>query len=516
MFYLERSTKNNKQNKSLKNHASILLICQIVTVSSFLSINIAYADPILQIKTLPENLAQLLPPIDPAPVIFDMPLHGLSASDALKTSKVQQEGKIQLIIEQQNSSQIEAINNPFSVLLYEALRTNTTSNHPQDEAIKAFYEARAYQPLWLDENGYNSQAKALKSVLENANAHGLKPSSYKVTEPTSDRVEAEISLSCASIRYARDARGARLNPRKISRLITAEPTIPQTQDILIALSTASDTGKILEEFNPQHAGYKGLKSKLAEQNDPKKQAEIIANMERWRWLPRDLGASHFFVNIPEYQLRMVRNGVEMHQTRVIVGKTETPSPVFSGDMDHIIVNPYWNIPPSIALKEMLPKLQSDPYALQRKGFEIVKRGRVVDPATIDWSAGVKNITIRQPPGEHNALGFIKFMFPNDHAVYLHDTPSRGLFSNSERAFSHGCIRVQDPFKLAEMVLKLEHGISQHRLEAMAGGSERYFNLQTKLPVHLVYFTSFVDGYGQLQSQPDIYGFNKRVKVALGL
>jgi L,D-transpeptidase YcbB len=501
MFYLKQNSK------------SVLLMAKIILVGHLLLLNNAYADPSSQIKTSSQNLAQAFPAIDPAPVIFDIPSHGLSASDALRTSKVLQ---IQPISEQPTSPQIELINNPFSVLLYQALNAKVASHHPQDEAIKVFYEARAYSPLWLDENGYNSQAKAIKTVLENAASHGLKPSFYKTLETANNRVEAEISITIAAIRYARDARGARLNPRLISRLITAEPTIPQTPDILAALSTASDTGKILEEFNPQHAGYKALKSKLAEQNEPKKQGDIIANMERWRWLPRDLGASHIFVNIPEYQLRMVREGVEIHQARVIVGKTETPTPIFSGDMDHLIVNPYWNIPPSIALKEMLPKLQSDPYALQRKGFEIVKRGRVVDPATIDWSAGVKNITIRQPPGERNALGFIKFMFPNDHAVYLHDTPSRGLFFNSERAFSHGCIRVQDPFKLAEMVLKTEHKMSEQRLQSMAGGQERYFNLQAKLPVHLSYFTSFVDDYGQLQSRPDIYGLSKRVRFALGL
>jgi L,D-transpeptidase YcbB len=499
MFYLKQNSK------------SVLFRAKIILVGHLLLLNNAYADPNNQIKTPPQNLAQAFPTIDPAPVIFDIPSHGLSASDELRTSKVQQ---IQPISEQPTSPQIELTNNPFSVLLYQALNAKAASHHPQDEAVKAFYEARAYQPLWLDKSGYNSPAKSIKIVLDNAGSHGLKSSSYKTQD--NNRVEAEISVTFTAIRYARDARGARLNPRLISRLITAEPTIPKAEEVLAALSTASDAAKILEEFNPQHAGYKALKSKLAEQIDPKKQADIIANMERWRWLPRDLGSSYILVNIPEYQLRMVQNSVEVHQTRVIVGKPETPTPIFSGDMDHLIVNPYWNIPPSIALKEMLPKLQSDPYALQRKGFEIVKRGRVVDPATIEWSAGVKNITIRQPPGERNALGFIKFMFPNDHAVYLHDTPSRGLFSNSERAFSHGCIRVQDPFKLAEMVLSAEHGISQHRLEAMAGGQERYFNLQTKLPVHLGYFTSFVDDYGQLQSRPDIYGLSKRVRIALGL
>ena len=486
----------------------------ILTLAAYYFLNLGILNAQQIISTVPsssKSLVDAFPAIDPAPIIFDIPKHRLLDSDALQTSKIELEPKKQVALIELSAQQNS---NPVSVQLYEALLAKTASH--QDRAVKEFYEARAYQPLWTHENGYNQRAVAIKTTLDNAASHGLKLAGYKTPDFANNRIEAEIGFTNAAIRYARDAGGARVNPRNISRLITAEPTIPQTQNILIALSTSNDAGKTLEDYNPQHTGYKALKDKLAEQVDPKKQADIIANMERWRWLPRDLGSSHIMVNIPEYQLRMVRNGVEVHQTRVIVGKIQTPSPVFSGDMDHLIVNPYWNIPPSIALKEMLPKLQSDSYALKAKGFEIVKRGRVVDPATIDWSAGVKNITIRQPPGERNALGFIKFMFPNDHAVYLHDTPSRGLFANSERALSHGCIRVAEPFKLAEIVLSLEYGISETRLRSMAGGSEHYFNMQTKLPVHLVYFTSFVDGYGQLQSRPDIYGISKKVKVALGL
>ena len=483
------------------------------------------------------NLIIALPHLDSVPVIFDIVKRKLSELDALQTSKINIEGKNsskdetepkikkQIAPTEQLSSvglASEFVSNPFSVQLFEALRINEhylekTQNvsRIQDKAIKDFYEARAYQPLWTDKNGYNQQAKSVKAVLDNASENGLKASSYKALDFNNNQVEAEISFTNAVVKYARDAGGARLNPRNISKLITVEPTIAQPKDILLALDTSSDAGKTLEEYNPQHGGYKALKTVLVKEVDPQNQADIIANMERWRWVPRDLGSAYILVNVPEYQLSMVRNGTEVHRARIIVGKPETPSPVFSGNMDHVIVNPYWNIPPSIALKEMLPKLQKNPYAMQAKGFEIVKRGRVVDPATIDWSGGVKNITIRQPPGERNALGFVKFMFPNDHAVYLHDTPSRGLFANSERAFSHGCIRVQNPFKLAEIILSVEHNLSEERLHSMAGGSERYFNMQTKLPVHLVYFTNFVDEYGQLETRPDIYGFNRRVKTALG-
>jgi L,D-transpeptidase YcbB len=216
MFYLKQYSK------------SAFHVANIIFVSCLLSSTISYADPNQQITISHQNLSKAFPAIDPAPVIFDIPSHGLSASDALRTSKVLQ---IQPISEQPTSPQIEPINNPFPVLLYQALNAKAASHHPQDEAIKVFYEARAYSPLWLDENGYNSQAKAIKTVLENAASHGLKPSSYKVQEKANNRVEAEISITTAAIHYARDARGARLNPRLISRLITAEPTIPQTHEI---------------------------------------------------------------------------------------------------------------------------------------------------------------------------------------------------------------------------------------------------------------------------------------------
>lgn len=459
------------------------------------------------------RLVNGLPAMDSNPVIPDNHEYKASEPNIFQTSKIHIQNNSYATIVQPLA---ELNTNPFSIQLYEFLLAKTSSHKAQDQLIKDFYEARAYQPLWTDQTGYNQSAKAVKMTLDNAASHGLKTASYKIPDFISNQLEAEISLTNAAIRYAGDAAGARLNPRNISRLITAEPVLANIKDILQALGTSKEAGKTLEEYNPQHIGYKALKTKLAEQVDPVKQADIIANMERWRWLPHDLGNSYILVNIPEYQLYMVRNGAEIHQTRVIVGKPQTPTPVFTGAMDHLIVNPYWNIPPSIILKEMLPKLQSDPYALHAKGFEIIKRGRVVDPSTVNWSGSIENISIRQPPGERNALGLIKFMFPNDHAVYLHDTPSRGLFANSERAFSHGCIRVLEPFKLAELVLSADHNVSEGRLRSMIGGSERYFNMQTKLPVHIVYFTNFVDSYGQLQSSPDIYGFNRRVKLALGL
>ena len=160
------------------------------------------------------------------------------------------------------------------------------------------------------------------------------------------------------------------------------------------------------------------------------EGEIVANMERWRWLPRDMGEDRIEVNVPDYALKVTKAGTVVHRTRVVVGKPQNATPIFSDTMRYLIVNPYWNVPVSIIKKEMMPKLAADPSYLTRQGYEVTQyRGQVV---------------VRQPPGERNALGRIKFMFPNEHSVYLHDTPSRHLFANAERAYSHGCVRVENP------------------------------------------------------------------------
>lgn len=247
--------------------------------------------------------------------------------------------------------------------------------------------------------------------------------------------------------------------------------------------------------------------------------DIIVNMERWRWLPRDLGTAYVMVNIPEYMVRIVDNGKVIHQTRVIVGKPDTPTPLLTRDMTYAVVNPYWNIPPNIARKEMVPNLQRDPYYLARQGIEITRNGKVVDPTTVNWANGASGYSFRQPPGERNALGRIKFMFPNDHSVYLHDTSSPRLFANEKRAYSHGCMRVQDPLSFGEVIFGLgmrDDSWSQERIGKMFGGAERYLTFKQKIPVHVVYFTVWVDETGVLRGRDDIYGIDAKMRELLHL
>ncbi|WP_370676762.1 L,D-transpeptidase family protein [Pleomorphomonas sp. PLEO] len=248
------------------------------------------------------------------------------------------------------------------------------------------------------------------------------------------------------------------------------------------------------------------------------EGEIIANMEMWRWMPRDLSQDYVLVNIPEFKVRVFRHGQKVHEARVVVGKSTNQTPIFSGEMQYLVVNPYWHVPESIKVKEMLPEIKADPAGyFSRHGYEVTWDGQLIDPTRIIWDENaVKAVGIRQVPGEANALGHIKFMFPNQHAVYLHDTPLRSLFNRDVRAFSHGCVRVDDPMSFADAVLQGDPQWTVPKLQAMFGGDEKRVDIATHLKVHLAYFTAFVDDGGKLQIRDDIYGHIQAIKKALGM
>lgn len=244
-------------------------------------------------------------------------------------------------------------------------------------------------------------------------------------------------------------------------------------------------------------------------------ADVIVNMERWRWLPRDLGELYVIVNVPDFHLDVMKAGKSIHHARVITGRPENQTPIFSETMEYVVVNPYWNVPYSIVKKEMMSKLQAG-----RLGgsYEVEVGNRTVDPSTVDWSTvSPGNVSIRQRPGDGNALGNIKFMFPNQHSVYIHDTSSRSLFSRDYRALSHGCVRVHEPFSFADAVLSEEpETLDGSRLKKMLGRGEKTVMLKRHVPVHIVYFTEFVDDAGQVQTRRDIYGHDARMRRILGL
>lgn len=246
------------------------------------------------------------------------------------------------------------------------------------------------------------------------------------------------------------------------------------------------------------------------------EATILANMERWRWLPRDPGARHVWVDIPGYDLAVVRDGQQVFHTRVVVGKDTNQTPSLSSAINNIVVNPYWNVPVSIVSKEMLARIKANPSYLTRNNYEVLYRGQPMDPTRIVWNENAaRALSIRQKPGGRNALGTVKFLFPNAFSVYLHDTPSKSKFENSDRADSHGCVRVQNPMDFAAALLEGEPSLSGEKIAAMVGGKERWVKVPEPIPVHLTYFTATVDNNGRLVLRDDIYDRDAKLKKKLG-
>ena len=239
--------------------------------------------------------------------------------------------------------------------------------------------------------------------------------------------------------------------------------------------------------------------------------QVALNLQRWRGMPDDLGERHFMVNVPYFHLIAREQGKPVMDIRVIVGKVGNNTPLFSDEMESVVFSPYWNIPDSIAQGETLPAIARDPAYLARQNIEIIRTsGEVVSASDVDWNdpEALKGYAFRQRPGAGNALGHVKFLFPNPHNVYLHDTPTDQLFGKPTRAFSHGCIRVEEPEQLAKYVLRDYPEWDESSIgQAMHSGHEKHVRLKERIPVHIVYFTAWVDENGGLHFQPDIYGYD---------
>lgn len=275
--------------------------------------------------------------------------------------------------------------------------------------------------------------------------------------------------------------------------------------------------KLQQRWGLQADGVVGEKTRAVLNRDPADIIEtLIANLERWRWVPRDLEQRRIEVNIADFSLQALDRGQAMLGMKVIVGRDDRATPLFSGEITYVVLNPYWNVPRKIALRDLLPRFQRNPALVDALGFEIWStlgdKPLRMPPETLDWNtlnAEFFPYRLRQKFGDDNALGQVKFMFPNRYAVYLHDTPETQLFERDVRAFSSGCVRVEKPRALL-------HWLSQGEVawpeRGSAGNQQRL--LRSAVPVHLQYWTAWVDAQGELQLRPDIYAWDLRIVQAL--
>jgi murein L,D-transpeptidase YcbB/YkuD len=406
------------------------------------------------------------------------------------------------------------------------------------------------------------------------------PDFASLTDPAA-LADAEITLTSSVIIYAHHAQIGRVHWSRVSGDIFYDQNAPDPPQVLTNVMEGKDVGEVLAAYEPHAEAYLALKAKLAElragrdtgkaqiangpslkigmhdervphlrarldvggeggatydkpladavkkfqaihklkstgaldaatvealngRSSDRQTDMIIANMERWRWMPRDLGSTYVIVNLPDYTLRVIRQGKQVWMTRIVVGKPATPTPIMSAQIKSITINPTWNVPDSIAANEYLPLLQQDPTILQRMGLQV------------SYNPG-GTIHLSQPPGEQNALGQLRFNFPNKFLVYQHDSNQKQLFGNDRRAESHGCMRVQDPVKYAEVLLSMVRsgeGYTQDRIRRMFGAYENDIQFPTFIPVHLTYQTAFVDDQGNLETREDIYGRDQALLAIL--
>jgi L,D-transpeptidase YcbB len=406
------------------------------------------------------------------------------------------------------------------------------------------------------------------------------PDFTSLTDPAA-LADAEMRLTASVVAYAHHAATGRVHWTRVSGDILYELKPPTPAEVLTGMAGSKDVGETLAGYEPQAPGYVALKAKLAEQragkgpagkapiaNGPSlkvgmtdarvpqlrerlgvagdgdtfdktladavkkfQQAHevkatgqltqqtvdvlngrqtdrptdiILANMERWRWMPHDLGKTFVMVNLPDFTLRVVQNEHQVWTTKIVDGKPATPTPIMTAEMRSITINPTWNIPDTIAAKEYVPLMRQDPGILERMGLNVTRNAN-------------GTIHISQPPGPQNALGQLRFNFPNKFFVYQHDSNEKFLFSNPVRDASHGCMRVENPVRYAEVLLAIarpREGYTEQRIRSMFGNTEIDIRLPATIPVHVTYQTAFVDGDGKLQFRNDIYDRDRELLAIL--
>jgi murein L,D-transpeptidase YcbB/YkuD len=504
---------------------------------------------------------------------------------------------------------------------------NTSKTNKDDAAAAvAFYGARSEKPLWVDSAGFTAGAKSAMDEVRKADDWGLSAAAFDLpalagTPSTEALAEAEGKLTLALLKYVRFARGGRINPSSLSRILDVTPPIKDPNTVLTELVAASAPDAYLRDQHPKHPQFqllhkallkargpaepaveidpslkvslpatkltlkvgvdhpnvallrqrmkvpaeggatetlfdeklqlalkayqveKGLKAtgelskatrlalnKEVESHrgpDPDRDEQLIVlNMERWRWLPETLGRVYVWNNIPEYTTRVIKGDEVLFKERIIVGLPQWATPVFSETMKTIVFNPSWGMPDGIKTRELAPRLRAagggffffggggGGNIIRAYGLDVYRGGRKIDPDSVDWSnADVRSYSFIQPAGGKNPLGQVKFMFPNRHDVYMHDTIERSLFAQPNRALSHGCIRVQDPMKFARLMLAEGNGLDARGVEqAIAGGGE--VKLKEPIPVHITYLTAVADADGRISTFGDLYGHDGRLSAAL--
>jgi murein L,D-transpeptidase YcbB/YkuD len=414
--------------------------------------------------------------------------------------------------------------------------TGLRSSAPAEDiaALEAFYNART-EALWMTDMGFSSEAQATIDEILKADDWGLSgsafalPSAGDLPDSADEQALGEIKLDLAVLKYARHARGGRTDPDKLKN-VDLVPVLPNPKTVMAEIAVAPEPNLYLQSLHPKHEQFQRLHQALLKARaeseagaKPRNMQKILINMERWRWMPQDLGALHVWLNIPEYMAYIVKNGKTIHSEKIVVGKPVYATPVFSADLKSIVFNPEWTVPSTIIREDLLPRLRggggmfgSNTSVLKQHKLNVRYNGKKVDPGSIDWNrVNMAAISFTQDPGPTNVLGKVKFLYPNRHSVYMHDTIKRELLNREVRSEGHHCPRVANPGKVAAVILAEDKGMPQSEIDKLlASGYNAAVTINGHVPVHTTYFTAAVDDEGKVRTFADIYGMDGQTAAAV--
>ena len=450
--------------------------------------------------------------------------------------------------------EVGAVAAPLANPLAEALRKALTSFEPpaddeernEQAALTTFYAERDHASVWLTSTGdFTAKASTAIAEIRRADEWGLDPRDFPLPGAPSqtgatatagpERIAAaEVGFSLTILKYARYARGGRIiHPAaQLSSYLDRRPQLLKPRLIIDGMAAAEAADAYLRGLHPQHAQFERLRQKYlaalgrnlgktrgAAGASPEAK-KLLANMEQWRWMPTDMGDLYIWNNIPEYLQRVVKNGEVLQTERIVAGEIGKQTPIFTRPMRKVTFKPTWKVPESIKVRELWPSLLKGGALMREWALEVyTKEGQQLDWRRMDWTkTDIREYDVIQPNGPKSVLGKVKFSFPNQHTVFMHDTLARDkyMFNAAQRTYSHGCMRVDHPMRLAEVLLREDKGWDAQKVaEAFnTGPFNNEVAIDRKIPVHTTYFTARVDDEGKLYTFPDVYGHERRIIQAL--
>jgi L,D-transpeptidase YcbB len=414
----------------------------------------------------------------------------------------------------------------------------TDEERNERAALLAFYEARSFEPIWVAKTELTGGGSAVVTEIKHANEWGLDlrdfalPPDGEMINPTPVTLaQVETTLSLAVLKYARYARGGRIiNPsEQLSTYLDRRPQLADPKVVITTIATATEPGTFLRMMHPQHPQFEKLRQKYlavvnkkelnakSESSDAKR---LLANMEEWRWMPIDMGDFYVWNNIPEFTQRVVKAGEVINTERIVAGELSKQTPIFSRPMRKVTFKPTWKVPESIKVRELWPSLLRGGGLMTQWALEVqTKEGQPVNWRTMNWAkTDIREYDVIQPNGPKSVMGKVKFSFPNPHTVFMHDTLERDkyMFNIGQRTFSHGCMRVRNPMKLAELLMQQDKGWDTAKVTEVfkTGPLNNEIPLDRWVPVHITYFTAWVSDDGKLHTFRDMYGHERRITQAL--